>query len=53
MERATLSRRTVLRTAALATTAFATPFVRGAYAAGQLLGPLDAWRQCAIDQALP
>ena len=31
-----LTRRTVLKTAALATTTLAAPFVRGAYAAGKL-----------------
>src|SRR5216684_7380268 len=36
MSRTLLTRRTVLQTAALASTALATPFVRGAYAAGKL-----------------
>src|SRR6266446_5124809 len=39
-----LTRRAVLRTAALASTALATPFVRGAYAAGKLaFGVWDHW----------
>src|SRR5947209_11298961 len=39
-----LTRRTVLNTAALATTALAAPFVRGAYAAGKLsCGFWDHW----------
>src|SRR3984893_1042375 len=39
-----LTRRTVLTTAALATTALAAPFVRGAYAAGKLsFGTWDHW----------
>jgi ABC-type glycerol-3-phosphate transport system substrate-binding protein len=39
-----LTRRTILRTAALATTSLAMPFVRGAYAAGKLtLGFWDHW----------
>ena len=39
-----LTRRTVLKTAALATTALAAPFVRGAYAAGKLaFGVWDHW----------
>ncbi|HYM73174.1 MAG TPA: extracellular solute-binding protein [Stellaceae bacterium] len=41
---ATTTRRTVLRTAALATTMMATPFVRGAHAAGKLsVGFWDHW----------
>jgi hypothetical protein len=36
MGEAVPTRRTVLRTAALATTALAAPFVRGAHAAGKL-----------------
>jgi ABC-type glycerol-3-phosphate transport system substrate-binding protein len=41
---ATLTRRTVLRTAALASTTLAVPFVRGAYAAGKLsCGFWDHW----------
>jgi ABC-type glycerol-3-phosphate transport system substrate-binding protein len=44
MEAKSLTRRTVLRTAALATTAFAVPFVRGAHAAGKLsVGFWDHW----------
>src|ERR1700751_3410212 len=45
MNRTLLSRRTVLQTAALATTsALAAPFVRGAYAAGKLsFGVWDHW----------
>ena len=40
----TISRRTVLQTAAMATTALATPFVRGAYAGGKLsCGFWDHW----------
>jgi ABC-type glycerol-3-phosphate transport system substrate-binding protein len=40
----TLTRRTLVKTAALATTALAMPFVRGAYAAGQLsVGYWDHW----------
>ena len=39
-----LTRRTVLKTAALATTTLAAPFVRGAYAAGKLsIGAWDHW----------
>ena len=39
-----LTRRTVLKTAALASTALAAPFVRGAYAAGKLsCGFWDHW----------
>jgi ABC-type glycerol-3-phosphate transport system substrate-binding protein len=39
-----LTRRTVLKTAALATTTLAAPFVRGAYAAGKLsFGVWDHW----------
>src|ERR1700738_325277 len=39
-----LTRRTMLKTAALASTALATPFVRGAYAAGKLaFGVWDHW----------
>jgi len=39
-----LTRRTVLTTAALATTTLAAPFVRGAYAAGKLsFGVWDHW----------
>ena len=46
----TLARRTVLRNAALATTALATPFVRGAHAARWdtergILGPLGPRRR--------
>jgi ABC-type glycerol-3-phosphate transport system substrate-binding protein len=42
--RAVLTRRTVLRTAALASTALAGPFVRGAHAAGKLsFGVWDHW----------
>ena len=41
---ATMARRTVLQTAALATTILATPFVRGAHAAGKLsVGFWDHW----------
>ena len=41
---AVLTRRTVLRTAALATTALSAPFVRGAHAAGKLsFGVWDHW----------
>ena len=44
MDRAMLTRRTVLRTAALAATALAAPFVRGAHAAGKLsCGVWDHW----------
>ena len=44
MDRTILTRRTVLRTAALATTALAAPFVRGAHAAGKLsFGVWDHW----------
>lgn len=44
MGRAVLTRRTVLKTAALASTALAAPFVRGAYAAGKLtVGFWDHW----------
>src|ERR1700751_3500854 len=44
MDRARLTRRTVLRTAALAATALAAPFVRGAHAAGKLsFGVWDHW----------
>jgi ABC-type glycerol-3-phosphate transport system substrate-binding protein len=44
MLRTSLTRRAVLRTAALASTALATPFVRGAYAAGKLrVGFWDHW----------
>jgi hypothetical protein len=44
MAMATLTRRTVVKTAALATTALAVPFVRGAYAAGSLsVGYWDHW----------
>jgi len=44
MDRAMLTRRTVLRTAALAATALAAPFVRGAHAAGKLsFGVWDHW----------
>ena len=40
----TTTRRTVLQTAALATTLMATPFVRGAHAAGKLsVGFWDHW----------
>jgi hypothetical protein len=37
MEKTTLTRRTLLRTAAVATTALAAPFVRGARAAGKVV----------------
>jgi hypothetical protein len=41
---AVLTRRTVLRTAVLTTTALASPFVRGAHAAGKLsFGVWDHW----------
>ena len=40
---ATTTRRTVLQTAALATTILATPFVRGAHAAETERGLLDHW----------
>src|SRR5215472_13648393 len=44
MGRVALTRRTMLRTAALATTTLAAPFVRGAYAAGKLsFGVWDHW----------
>src|SRR5262249_10295644 len=44
VDRAVLTRRTVLRTAALASTALAGPFVRGAHAAGKLsFGVWDHW----------
>ena len=44
MDDAVLTRRTVLRTAVLATTALASPFVRGAHAAGKLsFGVWDHW----------
>jgi hypothetical protein len=44
MDRTLLTRRTVLKTAALATTTLAAPFVRGAYAAGKLsFGTWDHW----------
>ena len=44
MDRTALTRRTVLTTAALATTTLAAPFVRGAYAAGKLsFGTWDHW----------
>ncbi len=44
MSTQTLTRRTVLRTAALATTALSVPFVHGAYAAGELsVGFWDHW----------
>lgn len=53
----TLTRRTVLSTAALATTVLATPFMRGAHAAGKLsVGFWDHWAPGANDlgyQALP
>ena len=43
-ERTLLTRRTVLQTAALATTALTAPFVHGAYAAGKLsFGVWDHW----------
>jgi hypothetical protein len=39
-----LTRRTMLKSAALATTTLAAPFVRGAYAAGKLsFGTWDHW----------
>src|SRR3954464_10254809 len=45
-----LTRRTVLKTAALASTAIAAPFVRGAYAAGKLsCGFWDHWVPTALD----
>src|ERR1700752_1504170 len=45
-----LTRRAVLRTAALATTSLAMPFVRGAHAAGKLsLGFWDHWVPRAND----
>lgn len=48
----TLTRRTVLSTAALATTMLATPFVRGAHAAGKLsVGFWDHWVPGANDSA--
>src|SRR5437879_10291203 len=44
MGQSLLTRRTVLMTAALATTTFAAPFVRGAHAAGKLsVGTWDHW----------
>src|SRR6202171_4521510 len=44
MGRTLLTRRTVLKTAALASTTLATPFVHGAYAAGKLaFGVWDHW----------
>jgi len=44
MQQRKLTRRTVLTTAALATTALAVPFVRGAHAAGKLAcGFWDHW----------
>src|ERR1700719_5294902 len=44
MGRTLLTRRTVLKTAALASTALAAPFVHGAYAAGKLaFGVWDHW----------
>src|ERR1700730_15116991 len=44
MGRTVLTRRTVLTTAALATTTLAAPLVRGAYAAGKLsFGAWDHW----------
>jgi ABC-type glycerol-3-phosphate transport system substrate-binding protein len=44
VDRAVVTRRTVLRTAALASTALAGPFVRGAHAAGKLsFGVWDHW----------
>src|SRR6478672_6391741 len=44
MSATTLSRRTVMKTAALATTAVAAPFVHGAFAAGKLsCGFWDHW----------
>src|SRR2546430_12091619 len=44
MTKTVLTRRTMLMTAALATTTFAAPFVRGAYAAGKLsFGTCDHW----------
>ena len=44
MDDAVLTRRTVLRTAVLTTTALASPFVRGAHAAGKLsFGVWDHW----------
>ena len=44
MGQAVLTRRTVLQTAGLATAALATPFVRGAHAAGKLsFGTWDHW----------
>src|SRR5437667_200396 len=44
MDRTVLTRRTMLKTAALATTTLAAPFVRGAYAAGKLsFGTWDHW----------
>src|SRR5580658_10067727 len=50
MANSTLTRRTVLQTAALASTALAAPFVRGAYAAGTLkVGFWDHWVPGAND----
>ena len=44
LNKAVPTRRTVLRTAALATTALAPPFARGAHAAGKLsFGVWDHW----------
>ena len=44
MHRTVLTRRTMLKGAALATTTLAAPFVRGAYAAGKLsFGTWDHW----------
>src|SRR5919198_6295784 len=44
MNRTLPTRRTMLKTAALATTALSTPFVRGAHAAGKLsFGTWDHW----------
>ena len=44
MSQGLLTRRTVLKTAALATTVLSTPFVRGAHAAGKLsFGTWDHW----------
>src|SRR5437667_12887428 len=44
MDRTVLTRRTMLKTAALATTTLMAPFVRGAHAAGKLsFGTWDHW----------
>jgi hypothetical protein len=49
LKKAVPTRRTVLRTAALGTTALAAPFVRGAHAAGKLsFGVWDHWVHLSV-----